>query len=195
VGFYVLSTEDNRAEAAAYVLGDVVQAIAVGDAHHGRWPIQVDPGSWKIWMSVTDKTNGQALAASEEVTAHIAGHTATATTFDESQAYALTVTITHIEHVQGALFRIHYDLQSDRDVPPGLNVSGKVVGAAARSAQLYDLTTGLTAGHPRAHYLTLEADVPAHVTASITVDPSGPSEKADTVEVDIAEDGTPTMSR
>jgi hypothetical protein len=37
--------------------------------------------------------------------------------------------------------------------------------------------------------------MPDHVTMSITVDPSGPSEKADSVEVDIAADGTATISR
>ena len=74
-------------------------------------------------------------------------------------------------------------------------MSGKIEGKESKSAQLYDLTTGLTAGQPRAHYLTLEADKPDHITASITVDPSGPSETSDSVEVDIAEDGTSTISR
>lgn len=193
VGFYVLAS-GNSAEAAAYVLGDVVDAIAVGEVHHGHWPIQVDPGSWDIWIQATDKTTGQNVATSQSVAAVVAGHVASAPTFDETQAYALTVTITHVEHVQGVLYRVHYDLQCDRDVPAGLNVSGKLIGTLSRTAQLYDLTTGLTAGQPRAHYLTLESD-PGHVTASITVDPGGPSEKADQVELDIAEDGTPTMSR
>ncbi len=194
VGYYVLA-DGNSAEAAAYVVGDVMKAIAPGEEHPGRWPIQLDPGSWSIWVAATDKTTGQNLATSEKVTTQVAGHVATAPTFDDTQAYALSVTITHFENVQGSLFRIHYDLQSDRDVPAGLNVSGRLVGAEAKSAQLYDLTTGLKAGQPRAHYLTLEADKPAHVTASITVDPGGPSEKSDSVEVDIAEDGTSTMSR
>jgi hypothetical protein len=193
VGFYVLAS-GNSAEAAAYVLGDVVDAIAVGEVHEGHWPLQVDPGSWDIWVGATDKTTGQGVATSQSVNAVVAGHVSTAPTFDDTQAYALTVTINNFERVQGVLYRVHYDLQCDRDVPAGLNVSGKLVGTEARSAQLYDLTTGLTAGQPRAHYLTLEAE-PGHVTASITVDPGGPSEKSDQVEVDIADDGTPTMSR
>jgi hypothetical protein len=194
VGFYVLAASDS-AQAAAYVLGDVVDAIAPGEVHQGHWPIQADPGSWTVWVSVKDKTTDQQLATSENMTVQVAGTVATAPSFDETQTYTLTVTITQFEHVQGNLFRIHYDLQSDRDVPAGLNVSGKIMGNESRSAQLYDMTTGLTAGQPRAHYLTLEADKPDHVTASITVDPSGPSETSESVEVDIAEDGTSTISR
>jgi hypothetical protein len=73
-------------------------------------------------------------------------------------------------------------------------VTGKIVGKETRTAQNYDLTTGLSAGQPRAHFLTLESDVPDHVTASITVDPGGSSETSASVEVDIAEDGTPTIT-
>jgi hypothetical protein len=194
VGFYVLADSDS-AQAAAYVLGPVGDAIAPGEVHQGHWPIQADPGSWTVWVSVKDKTTDRQLATSEDMTVKVAGTVATAPSFDETQTYTLTVTITQFEHVQGNLFRIHYDLQSDREVPAGLNVSGKVVGNESRSAQLYDLTTGLPAGQPRAHYLTLEADKPDHITASITVDPSGPSETSDSVEVDIAADGTSTISR
>ncbi len=194
LGFYVLA-EGNTPEAAAYVLGDSLTALAPGEEHQGGSPIQVDPGAWTVFVGVKDKTTGETLATSESVGVHVAGKESVATTFDESQTYALTVTITQFEHVQGALFRVHYDLQCDRDVPAGLNVSGKLVGAQSRSAQLYDLTTGLTAGRAVPHYLTLEADLPDHVTASITVDPSGPSEKTNSVEVEIAADGTTTMSR
>jgi hypothetical protein len=194
LGFYVLA-EGNTAEAAAYFIGDSLTALAPGQVHQGGWPIQVDPGTWNVFVGAKDKTTGDTLATSESVTAHVAGKQSVAPTFDESQTYALTVTITQFENVQGNLFRIHYDLQCDRDVPAGLNVSGKLVGAQARSAQLYDLTTGLTAGRAVPHYLTLESDAPDHVTASITVDPSGPSEKSDSVEVEIAADGTATMSR
>jgi hypothetical protein len=192
VGFYVLANSDS-AQATAYVLGDLVDAIAPGVVHQGHWPIQADPGSWTVWVSVKDKTTNQQLATSEEMTVQVAGTVATAPAFDETQTYILSVAITQFEHVQGNLFRVHYVLECDRDVPAGLNVSGKVVGKESRSAQLYDLTTGLTAGQGRAHYLTLEADKPDHVTASITVDPGGPSEASDSVEVDIAEDGTSTM--
>jgi hypothetical protein len=194
IGFYVLA-EGASAEAAAYVLGDISDAIAPGEVHQGHWPIQADPGTWTVWVSVKDKTTDQQLATSEFMSVRVAGTVATAPSFDETQAYTLTVTITQFEHVQGNLFRVHYDLQSDREVPAGLNVSGKIEGKESKSAQLYDLTTGLTAGQPRAHYLTLEADKPDHITASITVDPSGPSEMSDSVEVDIAEDGTSTISR
>jgi len=194
IGYYAIA-EGSSAEAAAYVLAGGVPAIAPGEEHRGDCPVQLDPGSWDILVGIKDTTTGVDLGVSERVTAHVAGHVATAPTFDDAQAYTLSVTITRLEHVQGALFRIHYDLASDRDVPAGLNVSGKLTGAEAKSAQLYDLTTGLTAGQPRPHYLTLEADAPSHVTASITVDPGGPSEKSDSVEVDIAADGTPTMSR
>ncbi len=194
LGFYVVA-EGNTAELAAYVLGDSLDAIAPGQDHSGHWPLQVDAGTWTVIVGVKDKTTGDSLATSDGVSTHVAGTVAVATSFDEAQTYALTVTITKFEHVQGALFRVHYDLHCDREVPAGLNVSGKIVGAQSRSAQLYDLTTGLTAGRAMPHYLTLEADMPDHVTASITVDPGGPSEKSDSVEVEIAADGTATMSR
>jgi hypothetical protein len=194
VGYYVLG-DGAAAEAAAYYLGEVPAAIAPGEEHQGHSPVQADPGTWKVWVAINDITTGQTLATSEDMSVTVAGAVALAPTFDDSQTYALTVTITRVEHVVGALFRVHYDLQSDSDVPAGLNVSGKVEGADTRSAQLYDLTTGLTAGQARAHYLTLECGMPDHVTMSITVDPSGPSEKADSVEVDIAADGTATISR
>jgi hypothetical protein len=194
IGFYVLA-EGGSAEAAAYVTGDIVDAIAPGEVHRGHWPIQADSGTWTVWVSVKDKITGQVLATSQDMTAAVAGTVHTAPAFDETQTYGLTVTITEFEHIQGNLFRIHYDVQSDRDVPAGLGVSGKIVGNESRSAQLYDLTTSLSAGQVRAHYLTLEADKPDHVTASITVDPSGPSETSDSVEVVIAEDGTSTISR
>jgi hypothetical protein len=182
------------AEAAAYTKGEIVAGLAPGEQHSGHSPIQADPGSWTVWVAISDLTTGQQLATSENMTAVVAGAVSAAPAFDDSQTYALTVTITQVEHVQGALFRVHYDLQCDRDVPAGLNVSGKVEGHKTNSSQLYDLTTGLTAGQPRAHYLTLEADVPDHITASITVDPSGPSEQTASAEVDIAEDGTATIS-
>jgi hypothetical protein len=106
----------------------------------------------------------------------------------------LSVTITNVEHIAGVLYRVHCTVQSDRDVPPGLTVTGAIEGAASRSGQVYELTTGIAAGTPHAHYLTLEAHVPTHSTATITADPGGPSEKAASVVVDIAEDGTPTMT-
>jgi hypothetical protein len=194
VGYYVLGSGAS-AEAAAYNVGEVLAAIAPGEEHQGHSPVQADPGEWTVWVAISDTTTGQQVAASENMTAVVAGSVALAPTFDDTQTYALTVTITSVEHVQGALFRVHYDLQSDRDVPAGLNVSGKVDGAQSKSAQLYDLTTGLTAGQARAHYLTLEADIPDHITTSITVDPGGPSEQSDSVEVDITADGTTTISR
>ena len=193
VGLYLLA-DGASAEAAAYNLGEIVDGIAPGAEHQGHSPLQADPGSWTVWAGITDTTSGQEIATSETMTAHVAGTVALAPSFDDTQTYALTVTITSVEHVQGALFRIHYDLQSDRDVPAGLNVSGKMEGAQDNSAQLYDLTTGLTAGRAHPHYLTLEADMPSHITASIKVDPGGPSETAASVEVDIAADGTPTIT-
>ena len=193
VGLYVLA-EGASAEAAAYNLGEVLAAIAAGADHQGHSPVQADPGSWTVWVGITDTTTAQEVATSENTTVQVAGSVAHAPSFDETQTYQLTVTITQVEHVQGGLFRIHYDLQSDRDVPAGLNVSGNLEGAQAQSAQLYDLTTGLRAGQAHPHYLTLESDIPAHITASITVDPGGPSEAVASAEVDIAEDGTPTIT-
>jgi len=134
------------------------------------------------------------LASSEDVAFEVAGQRAVAHDFDDTQAYALTVNITNVEHVQGGLFRVHYNVQSDRDVPVGLHVSGSIDADASQSGQIYDFTTTIAAGRPHPHYLTLEALVPSHSTATIYVDPGGPSEKKDSIVVDIAEDGTPTMS-
>jgi hypothetical protein len=193
VGFYVVPA-GNTAESGAYVSGDVLATLAPGEEHHGQWPIQVDPGSWKIWVAVTDESTGEALASSDDVAVEIAGQVAASRAFDDTRAYALSVSIGSVEHIDGALYRVHYTIHSDRDVPPGLNVAGKIEATESRSAQIYQLTSGITAGQPHAHYLTLEATVPSHSTASIMVDPGGPSEKSDSVVVDIAEDGAPTMS-
>jgi hypothetical protein len=193
-GFYVLPA-GHTAETAAYVTGDLLVSLAPGEEHQGQWPIQVDPGSWKVWVAVSDETTGDVIATSDDVPFEIAGRVAAAQAFDNTQAYSLSVAITNVEHIVGVLYRVHYTVHSDRDVPPGLTVTGGIEGAESRSGQIYDLTTGITAGAPHAHYLTLEADVPSHSTAKIIMDPGGPSEKSDSVIVDIAEDGTPTMSR
>ena len=194
IGFYVGSAS-GAAENAAYVSGDLLIALAPGEEHHGQWPIQVDPGSWTVWVVISDQQGGDLLASSENVAVEVAGHRAVAHDFDDTQTYSLTVTITSVEHVQGGLYRVHYDVQSDRDVPVGLHVSGSLGADASQSGQVYDLTTTIAAGRPHPHYLTLEALVPSRSTATIYVDPSGPSETKDSVVVDIAEDGTPTMSR
>jgi hypothetical protein len=194
MGFYV-TTASGTAETAAYVSGDVLVAIAPGETHDGHWPLQIDPGSWKVWVTVSDETTGEVLATSDDVNVEVAGQRAVGHDFDDTRTYALTVTIDYVEHVAGGLFRVHYDIESDRDVPVGLKVTGGIEGEQARSGQIYELTTPITAGRPHAHYLTLEADIPSHATARIIVDPLGPSEKSDSVIVDIAEDGTPTMSR
>jgi hypothetical protein len=192
IGCYVVST-DGAAESSAYVALAEMEATAPGQQRHGSAPIQLDAGSWTVWVVVTDKITGETLATSQDVPAQVAGHRATARGFDDTQAYSLTVQITQFEHVDGSLYRVHYDIQTDRDVPAGLTVTGRIDGGAADSGQIYQLTTGIAAGQRHAHYLTLEADKPSHVTATITADPGGPSEKAHSVEVDITEDGTPTM--
>jgi hypothetical protein len=192
-GFYVV-TAGGAAESSAYVTGDVLAAIAVGEEHHGSAPIQLDPGSWTIWVVVTDKATNETLATSQDVTAEVAGQRATARSFDDTQSYTLTVQITQVEHVEGNLFRVHYDIQTDREVPAGLTVTGRLEGSGIDTGQIYQLTTGIGAGQHHAHYLTLEATMPSHLTATIMADPGGPSEKSASVQVDIAEDGTPTTS-
>ena len=194
IGFYV-NAAGKTAESAAFVSGDLPVALAPGERHEGQWPIQVDPGAWTVWVAVSDKATSNSLEVSADVAVEVAGHRAVAHDFDDTQAYTLTVTITGVEHVAGVLYRVHYDVQADRDVPVGLKVSGSIDAAASRSGQVYDLTTTIAAGRPHPHYLTLEADAPSHSTATIYVDPGGPSEKSDSVTVDIADDGTPTMSR
>jgi hypothetical protein len=193
IGFYVMAA-GHTPEHAAYVSGDMVAALAPGEEHHGQWPLQVDPGSWTVWVAVSDETTGEVLATSDDVAVEVAGQVAATHAFDDTKAYALSVSISSVEHIDGVLYRVHYTVQSDRDVPPGLSVTGGIDAAESRSGQIYQLTTGITAGQPHAHYLTLEATVPSHSTAKIVVDPGGPSEKSDSVVVEIAEDGSPTMS-
>ena len=193
VGIYVMAA-GGTAETAAYTSGDVVSALAPGEEHQGYAPAQVDPGSWKVWIAVTDEARGEVLATSEDVPVEVAGQRAAGHDFDDTRAYSLTVKIGSVEHIDGVLFRVHYTVQSDRDVPVGLKVTGGLEAeGGGRSGQIYELTTAITAGQPHAHYLTLEGDLPNHSTARIVVDPGGPSEKEDTVVVDIAEDGAPTM--
>jgi hypothetical protein len=191
IGCYVVSA-GGAAESSAYLALEELDATAPGQQRHGNAPIQLDAGSWTVWVVVTDKVTGENLATSQDVSAEVAGHRATASAFDDTKAYSLTVQITQFEHVDGSLYRVHYDIQADRDVPAGLTVVGRIEGGAADSGQIYQLTTGIAAGQHHAHYLTLEADKSSHVTATITADPGGPSEKAHSVEVDIAEDGAPT---
>jgi hypothetical protein len=129
VGFFV-TPNGQAAEAMAYVMGDLLVGLAPGDEHHGNWPLQVDPGSWTVSVTVTDPTTGDARARSDDVTVDVAGHEADRHAFDDTQAYALTLTITNVERVEGPLYRVHYDVQSDRDVPAGLSVVGRIVGRA-----------------------------------------------------------------
>jgi hypothetical protein len=194
MGFFVMAA-GQTAESAAYTSGDLPVALAVGEEHQGRAWVQVDPGTQTFFVSVSDKATGEILETTENVTFEIAGHQSADHAFDDTQTYTLTLNITSVELVSDALYRFHYDVQSDRDVPAGLRVSARIEGAAGTSGEIYDLTTPIAAGRSHPHYLTLEADAPSHSTATIMLDAGGPSEKSESVVVDIAENGTPTMSR
>lgn len=193
IRYDVYALGESAENSAEVISGGIPVELAPGATHWGNWPLQVDAGSWTIFVKAYDKSTGEILAVSEMINTHVAGHETTAPAFDETRTYALTVTITQFEQVNGALFRVHYDLHCDRDVPAGLNVVGSISGANGSSTQNYDLTTGLSAGRGHPHYLSLEAARPDHVTATITVDPGGPSETSGSVEVDIAADGTSTI--
>ncbi len=194
---FLVAATGRTAETLAYVTGDMPVALAVGEVHNGHGRLQIDPGSWTVSVVVNDAATGDVLATSDNVTLEVAGHQANAPLFDDTQTYALTLRITNVELVQDSMYRVHYDVESDRDVPAGLQVVGRVLGLepASSSSQMYDLTSPITAGRSHPHYLTLGADSPSHTTMSIVLDPGGPSETSESVVVDISEDGTPTMSR
>jgi hypothetical protein len=194
MGFFVLAA-GQTAETAAYVTGAMPVALAPGEEHRGDARMQVDPGARTVFVNVSDTATGAILATSDDVAFEVAGHQAADHAFDDTQTYQLTLSITSVEHVSDALYRVHYDVQADRDVPAGLRVSGRIEGPQANTGQLYDLTSALEAGRAHPHYLTMEAVAPSHSTAYIMLDPGGPSEKSESVVVDIADDGTPTMSR
>jgi hypothetical protein len=194
LGFFVVAA-GQTAESATYITGDMPVTLAVGEVHNGHGRLQLDPGSWTLWVSVSDTTTGDSLGISDNASLEVAGHQATGTPFDDTQTYTLTLRITSVEHVAEAMYRVHYEVESDRDVPAGLPVAGRVEGSQSSTGQIYDLTAPITAGRSHPHYLTLGADAPSHSTAFITLDPGGPSEKSESVVIDIADDGTPTVAR
>jgi hypothetical protein len=195
MGFFVAAVDDS-AESAANLVADVAVALAVGEVHHGSGTLQVDPGTRLVWINVTDNATGEVLATSEATVLDVAGHhLMSGQAFDDTQTYTLTHSITSVEHVSSGLYRVHYDIQSDRDVPVGLKVSGRIECSEATSSEIYELPTAIEAGRSHAHYLTMGGTAPSHSTAFIELDPGGPSQRSDAVVVDIAEDGTPTMSR
>jgi hypothetical protein len=191
------TSSDGATEGSAHLDGNLGYELAPGHDRLIDLPLQVDPGSWTVWVDISDTRSDNALVArSPEVAVHVEGQETTRRSFDDTHAIALTVRITTVEHIEGDLFRVHYDLQndSDRELPAGMTVHGDLVGAMS-SDQLYQLTVPLPARHSHANYLTLETHRPSHVRATITVDPGGPSQSEDSAEVEIAADGTATMSR
>jgi hypothetical protein len=192
---FLVIVADRTAEITASVTGHLPVALAVGEEHRGDTTLQVDPGSRTVSVSVDDAATGESLATSDPVAVEVPGHRVTTQAFDDTQAYTLTLSINSVEHVADTLYRVHYDIDSDRDVPAGLYVDGRITSSEGISSETYVLTTDIAAGRPHAHYLTMEAASPSHSTAFIVVDPGGPSEKSESAVVEISEDGTPTMSR
>jgi hypothetical protein len=190
----VLAASDHSAEAVASVDGSPFGAFGSGEEHNDTVSIQLDPGTWLLFVQVVN-ANGDSMGLSESATTTVAGQVAAQRAFDDTQTYALSVTIEQVEHLNDTLFRVHYILQnnSERELPAGMRVSGELGGEA--STQYYQMTSGLPAHQSHQHYLTLEAQYPTNVSATITVDKEGPSQAIDTVQVDIADDGTPTMQR
>ncbi|MGA8014302.1 MAG: hypothetical protein WCB85_00090, partial [Candidatus Dormiibacterota bacterium] len=195
----VATPAGGTAEREASVYANLSSALAPGENRQEGAGIQLDAGTWAVHVYAEDASTGASLARSPEVTAEIAGKVTAEHSFDESQTFSLAVEITHVEHLGGGAFRVHYTLtnNSSQELPSGLRVAGSFSTSGARgdSYQNYELSTPLPAGQTHQHYLTLEADAPAQAEAMIVVDPAGPSYTQDSVDVDIAADGTPTMSR
>lgn len=190
----VIAASEHSAEAVASVDGRPFGALGSGQEHDDTVAIQLDPGAWVIFVQVVN-ANGDSLGLSDSATTTIAGQVARQRDFDDKQSYALSVSIGQVEHLSDNFFRVHYVLQnnSERELPAGMRVEGELGGEA--STQYYQMTSSLAAHQSHPHYLTLEAQYPNKLTATITVDKEGPSQVRDSVEVDIADDGTPTMSR
>ena len=189
----VIAASEHSAEAIASVDGHPFGAFGIGEEHDNTVSIQVDPGTWLFFVQIIN-ANGDSMGMSDNTKATIAGHVATPRDFDDKQSYALSVSIGQVEHLSGNFFRVHYVLQnnSDRELPAGMRVEGELGGDA--STQYYQMTSSLAAHQSHAHYLTLEAQYPNRLTAKIVVDKQGPSQVEDSAEVDIADDGTPTMN-
>lgn len=190
----VLAVSDRSAEGVASVDGPPFDAFGVGELHQDLVALQIDPGAWSVFVQVVN-ANGNSMGMSEGAMITVPGQVAVAQTFDDNQSYALSVTIEQVEHLSGDFFRVHYILQnnSERELPAGMRVIGQLGGEG--SEQYYAMTSGLPAHQSHNHYLTLEAQYPNTITAAIIVDKDGPSQVTDTVQVHIADDGTPTMSR
>jgi hypothetical protein len=189
----VIAASEHSAEAVASVDGRPFGAFGSGEEHDDTVSIQLDPGTWSVFVQIVN-ANGDSMGMSDGATTTIPGHVITQRDFDDKQSYALSVTIEQVEHLSDNFFRVHYILQntSERELPAGMRVTGELGGEA--STQYYQMTSSLPAHQSHAHYLTLEAQYPNKVTATIIVDKEGPSQVMDSVEVDIADDGTPTMS-
>jgi hypothetical protein len=188
----VISVSARSAEAVASFDGRPFEAFGIGEKHDGLVSIQLDPGEWSAFIQVVN-VNGDSMGMSDGVLTTIPGAVTAQRDFDDKQSYALSVTVEQVEHLSDQFFRLHYILQnnSERELPAGMRVEGELGGEA--STQYYQMQSSLAAHQSHAHYLTLEAQYPATLTATILVDKDGPSQVTDTVTVDIADDGTPTM--
>ncbi len=189
----VMAVSDHSAEGIASFDGRPFDAFGIGESHEDLVALQIDPGAWDVFVQVVN-ANGDSMGMSDGAPVTVPGRVAMAQAFDDKQSYALSVTIEQVEHLSDNFFRVHYILQnnSERELPAGMRVVGQLGGDA--SEQYYTMTSGLPAHQQHNHYLTLEAQYPNKLTATIMVDKEGPSQVSDTVEVDITDDGTPTMS-
>ena len=189
----VQAVSTDSGESNAHFRGDPAGTFAPGETQYGTMPIQLDPGTWEVTVVVRDR-DGAVVTTSPAATTQIAGHQGTAQSFDNSRTYSLTVKIEQVEHLGSGLFRVHYLLEntSDHELPAGMQVHGEFGGG--NSDQWYQLQSALPARQSHSNYLTMESKYPSTVTVMITVDPSGPSAAADAVLVNIAEDGTATIT-
>jgi hypothetical protein len=190
----VISVSARSAEAVASYDGRPFEAFGIDEKHEDIVSLQLDAGEWSVFIQVVN-ANGDSMGMSEGVLATVPGSVTAQRDFDDKQPYALSVTIQQVEHLSDHFFRVHYILQnnSERELPAGMRVEGELGGEA--STQYYQMQSSLAAHQSHTHYLTLEAQYPVTLTATILVDKDGPSQISDTVNVDIAQDGTPTMSR
>lgn len=177
-------------------------AIDVGATTSVAGQVQLDPGDWQVQVQLIDVYTNFTLKDFGWVPVHIDGPTHSAAAYDDSQPHLMSVFIDGAE-VMGLECRIHYTVTnaSDHAVPAGMKVAATLAGAAGgETSQAYHYTEALPPYVPEQRYLTLElTDLQisggASATATVVVDPLGPSEVYDEVTLEFNGTGPVTVTR
>ena len=189
-------------------------AEAYADAFHPWWAIgegeqaylggqlQVDPGDWDVHVQVMELATSRMILDYPGLAVHVDGTPSHAAQFDESQPHAVLVFIESAE-VIGLECRLHYTITNAtrHPIPPGMKVTGTLQGTEGGfSGETYNYTEALPPLTPVPRYLTLSlvdlsSENAPQVTARVIVDPSGPAEVEDEVQLTFNGTGPVTLTR